>query len=41
MQWVLDLLPANEAINNSEEAASRILGCVGMFVDQMRRTVAH
>ena len=37
MLWALDFLPAKAAIENQEEAGSRILGCVGMFVDQMRR----
>ena len=37
MLWVLDLLPAKTAIKNQEEAGSKILGCVGMFVDQMRK----
>lgn len=36
MQWVLQL-PAQAAIENQEAAVSKILGCVGMFVDQMRK----
>ena len=32
MQWVLDLLPAKSAIDNRQEADSKILGCVGMLL---------
>ena len=32
MQWVLDLFPAKSAIDNRQEADSKILGCVGMLL---------
>ena len=34
---LLNHTPAQAAIENQEEAGSKILGCVGMFVDQMRK----
>ena len=37
MLWTLERIPAQAAIEEQEAAASKILGCVGMFVDQMRK----